>query len=253
MLLGAGVGVLLNPTTDLVSQSFSTWLANWLDLPGQIFIRLVQMVMIPLIITSIISGIISNSTENLKSFGLQLLLYFIFTTTVAIIIGLFVSLIMKPGQYFLELGGFPNSGGITTIPAAQQTSFMEDVPNAISNLIPNNPLESILSGEMLGVVIFTILIGVAITQLEKSTASPIIRFAEAVQKICMIVISWAMMLVPYAVFGLIAALTARIGIDVFFGLAYYILVVIIGLALLMVFYLVLVFTITKKNHWSICV
>lgn len=89
LLLGAGVGVLLNPTTDLVSQSFSTWLANWLDLPGQIFIRLVQMVMIPLIITSIISGIISNSTENLKSFGLQLLLYFIFTTTVAIIIGFY--------------------------------------------------------------------------------------------------------------------------------------------------------------------
>ncbi len=246
LVLGAGLGVLFNPSTGLLSEESSLRLAEWLDLPGQIFMRLVQMIMIPLIFTSIISGIVSNTSENLKKFGLRLLLYFIFTTAVAIIIGLTVTLILKPGQYILTHGGFPNSSGNTVTPS-EQTNVLENIPNAISNLIPNNPLESILTGEMLGVVIFTIIIGVAITQLQETTARPIIRFSEAVQKICMIVVSWAMRLVPYAVFGLMAALLSRTGAEIFLGLGYYIAVVILGLFILMVFYLAMVFLITKKS------
>ncbi len=249
LVLGAALGVLLNPSAGLLSEHFSLRLADWLDLPGQIFMRLVQMIMIPLIITSIITGIVSNTSENLKSFGLWLLLYFIFTTAIAIIIGLAVTLVLKPGQYFFRLGGFPNSGE-DQITSSEPTNLIENIPNAISNLIPNNPLESILTGEMLGVVIFTILIGVAITQLRVETVRPIIRFAEAVQKICMIVVSWAMMLVPYAVFGLMAALLSRTGIEIFLGLGYYMAVVIGGLLLLMIFYMLLVVGVAKKNPFT---
>ena len=249
LVLGVGVGILLNPSTGLLSENISLRLADWLDLPGQIFMRLVQMIMIPLIFTSIITGIVSNTSENLKTFGLRLLLYFIFTTAIAIIIGLVVTLVLKPGQYIFSLGGFPNSSENQILPN-EQTNLIENIPNAISNLIPNNPLESILTGEMLGVVIFTIIIGVAITQLREETARPIIRFSEAIQKICMIIVSWAMMLVPYAVFGLIAALLSRTGIDIFLGLGYYMVVVILGLMMLMTFYLVLILVVTKKNPFK---
>tara|TARA_R110000765_G_scaffold61845_1_gene119739 strand:+ start:304 stop:1632 length:1329 start_codon:yes stop_codon:yes gene_type:complete len=249
LVLGAGLGVLLNPSTGLVSEELSLGLANWLDLPGQIFMRLVQMIMIPLIFASIISGIVGNTTENLKTFGWRLLLYFIFTTAISIIIGLLVTLIMKPGQYIFKLGGFPNTSLEQSV-STETPILMENIPTTISNLIPNNPLESILMGEMLGVVIFTIIIGVAITQLHNETARPIIRFTEAIQKICMIVVSWAMILVPYAVFGLMAALLSRTGIDIFLGLGYYIVVVIIGLMLLMIFYLVLVLLVLKKNPFK---
>lgn len=246
LLLGALLGILINPSTGLVSKEFSEGLANWLDLPGQIFMRLVQMIMIPLIFASIISGIVGNTSSNLKTFGLRLLLYFLFTTVVAITIGLVVALIMKPGQYVLKMGGFPSSGE-KVVQTNEQTSLIENIPETISKLIPNNPLESILTGEMLGVVIFTIIIGVAITQLKHDTARPIIRFVEAIQKICMIVVSWAMILVPYAVFGLIAALLSKIGIEIFLGLGYYILVVVIGLLILTLFYLILVFAFTRTN------
>ena len=249
LALGAGVGVLLNPSTGLLSENISLRLADWLDLPGQIFMRLVQMIMIPLIFTSIITGIVSNTSDNLKTFGLRLLIYFVFTTAIAIIIGLVVTLILKPGQYIFSLGGFPNSGKSQIVPN-EQTNLIENIPNAISNLIPNNPLVSILTGEMLGVVIFTILIGVAITQLRQETARPIIRFSEAIQKVCMIVVSWAMMLVPYAVFGLIAALLSRTSVEIFLGLGYYIVVVVLGLIILLTFYLVLVLLVTKKNPFK---
>ncbi|WP_027419619.1 dicarboxylate/amino acid:cation symporter [Crocinitomix catalasitica] len=249
LILGAILGLIINPSSGFVSERFSLSLASWLDLPGKIFMRLVQMIMIPLIFASIISGIVSNTSENLKTFGLRLLLYFVFTTIVAISIGLLVTLIMKPGQYVYKLGGFPSSGD-QTIETAEQTSIIKNIPETISNLIPNNPLESILTGEMLGVVVFTIIIGVAITQLQQETSRPIIRLVESIQKICMIVVSWAMRLVPYAVFGLIAALLSRIGIEIFLGLGYYMLVVIIGLFILMTFYLVLVFAFTRQNPFK---
>ncbi|NQX97060.1 MAG: dicarboxylate/amino acid:cation symporter [Flavobacteriales bacterium] len=246
LVAGAGLGLLLNPSTGLVSESVGSWAANWLDLPGQIFMRLVQMIMIPLIFASIISGIISNTSENLKTFGLSLLLYFVFTTTVAIIIGLVVTLILKPGEYIFQLGGFPNNGK-SSIVAEEAPTLLENIPMAIANLIPNNPLESILTGEMLGVVIFTIIIGVAITQLKEDIARPVIRFIEAIQKICMIVVSWAMLLVPYAVFGLMAALLSRIGIEIFLGLGYYMMVVLLGLIVLTLFYLLMILVVTQKN------
>ncbi len=211
--------------------------------------RLVQMIMIPLIFASIISGIVGNTSENLKTFGLRLLIYFVFTTAVSIIIGTLVTLVMKPGEYIFSLGGFPNSSIETPISSAAPNIDL-DLPNAISKLIPNNPMESMLMGEMLGVVIFTIIIGVAITQLQKDTARPIIRFTEALQKICMTIVSWALILVPYAVFGLMAALLSRTGIDIFLGLGYYIGVVIIGLAILMFFYLLIVLVFAKKSPLS---
>lgn len=250
LILGALLGLALNPNTGWVSESFSSRLANWLDLPGQIFMKLVQMVMIPLIFASIISGIVSNTSGNLKTLGLRLLLYFIFTTTVAITIGVFITLVLNPGAFIYELGGFPSSGDTGIIPKAESSQLLENIPSAISGLIPDNPLQAILTGEMLGVVIFTIIIGVAITQLPEVNANPMIRFIEALQKICMIVVSWAMILVPYAVFGLVAALISRIGIDIFLGLGYYMLVVLLGLVILLVFYLLIVFLVVRENPFS---
>lgn len=207
------------------------------------------MIMIPLIFASIISGIVSNTSDNLKTFGLRLLLYFVFTTFVAISLGLLVTLLMEPGIYIYDMGGFPSSGE-KIIETATQVNPMDNIPETISKLIPDNPLEAILTGEMLGVVMFTIIIGVAITQLQNDTARPIIRFVEAIQKICMTVVSWAMMLVPYAVFGLMAALLSKIGVEIFLGLGYYMLVVIIGLILLVIFYLIMVFIVTRSNPFK---
>lgn len=246
LVLGAGLGVLLNPSTGLMAEEASARLADWLDLPGKVFMRLVQMIMIPLIFTSIITGIVSNPVDQLRTFGIRLLSYFIITTAVAISIGMIVTFIFNPGKYIYELGGFPNTSGASIEPAEQIILF-ENIPSAISNLIPNNPLESILTGEMLGVVMFTIIIGVAITQLKQETARPLVRFLEAMQKICMIVVSWAMMLVPYAVFGLMAALLSRTSAEVFIGLSYYMGVVILGLFILMLFYLVLTAILAQKN------
>lgn len=248
IVLGIALGIVLNPENGYVSEGISEKAASWLDMPGQIFLRLVQMVMIPLIFASIITGIISNSSENLKSMGLRLLTYFMITTVVSITIGMVLSYVMKPGKYINELGGLP--GGNSTSDLAKENVGSGSIPETIANLIPNNPLEAMITGEMLGVVIFTIIIGVAITQLPKRLFDPMIHFTEAIQKICMIVVSWAMQLVPFAVFGMMAALMARIGTEIISGLGYYILVVFIGLVLLLIFYLLVLRIFTDMSPWK---
>ncbi|MGR3810327.1 dicarboxylate/amino acid:cation symporter [Jiulongibacter sp. NS-SX5] len=248
ILVGVLVGIFLNPDSGFVSDSLSQSLANWLNLPGEIFMKLVQMVMIPLIFASIISGLASNVTDNLKSFGLWLLIYFIFTTIVAISIGTLMAYIFNPGEYVSSLGGFSSAETLPQTATSQSLEF--NIPKTISNLIPVNPLEAILTGEMLSVVIFTIIIGVAITQLEPGTASPLMRFIEALQKICMIVVGWAMQIVPFAVFGLMAALLSKTGFSIIIGLGYYILVVLVGLLILTIFYLIVYSAVKRESPFK---
>lgn len=247
VVLGAILGFILNPSTGYLKEETTTTVAEWLQLPGSIFMRLVQMIMIPLIFTSILTGIVSNNSEQLKTMGVRLILYFIFTTTVAIGIGSLITLTLEPGTYIHELGGFDGApGNITT----EVSKGFKSIPTAISELIPDNPLEAMITGEMLGVVIFTVIIAVAVTHLKEDLARPIVRFSEAIQKICMIVVSWAMLLVPYAVFGMIAALMATLGTKVLFGLGFYMAIVIGGLLILLLFYLLVVGLIGNQNPFE---
>ncbi len=244
LVLGSGLGIILNPDSGYLDTDLSAQLAAWLDLPGQVFMKLVQMVMIPLIFTSIISGIISNNSDQLRSMGFGLLLYFVATTFISIAIGAILVQLFKPGKMVFELGGFPGAGGESV---ASEALEKRPLPETISGLIPDNPLEAMLTGEMLGVVIFTVIIGLAVTQLAEHTARPIVKVVEAIQKICMIVVSWAMQLVPFAVFGLMAALLSRIGWEAVLGLTYFIGVVLLGLLVLFLIYMLILILLARKN------
>lgn len=106
LFLGLLLGIALSPGLGWVSKETATIIGNWLSLPGKLFLKLVQMIMIPLILTSIISGIIGTSGEQLKQMGLRILLYFIFTTIVSISIGVALVSWLKPGASIFRQGAF---------------------------------------------------------------------------------------------------------------------------------------------------
>lgn len=247
--IGLAVGTLMNPATGIFPEKLSQSLGNWMALPGQLFLKLVQMIMLPLIFTSIISGIVSNSSEQLKKMGLRLLAYFVVTTTVSIAIGIILTVHLKPGTFIFENQAFDIPEGMRTAISGGSDSF-QSIPDAIIRLIPENPLAAMISGEMLSIVIFTIIIGVAIIQLPKRTVQSTLDLFHAIQEICMTIVTWAMYLVPFAVFGLLAQLTSSIGIEGLAGIGYYVGIVLLGLALLLVFYLVLVATVGGKNPFA---
>ena len=107
-----------------------------------------------------------------------------------------------------------------------------------------------VSGEMLSIVIFTIIIGVAVLSLPDDLLKPVKLLLGAVQEICMTVVKWAMLLVPIAVFGLMAQLTSSIGLNSLSGLGFYVLVVLIGLLLLVGVYLLLVSLLGQSNPFK---
>jgi Na+/H+-dicarboxylate symporter len=243
MVLGIITGFALGPELNWVDPKLSSQITGWLALPGNLFLKLVQMIMIPLIFTSIVSGIISNTGDQLKKMGSRLLVYFVGTTIISITIGVFLARIFQPGKRLFELGDFraPEFETMTG------ESAFSDIPGAITGLLPSNPLAAMVSGEMLSIVIFTIIVGIAITQLSEKAVAPITKLFESVQEISMTVVSWAMLLIPYAVFGLMAQLVANLGLESLQGLGFYILIVLLGLLMLLAVYMLIVTFLGRYN------
>jgi len=251
LILGVSFGLLLSPQNGWLEKNTVNTIGNWLALPGTLFLKLVQMIMIPLIVASIITGIASNEKENLKKLGGSVLLYFLATTTIAVTIGTVLASIFKSGSYFHQqaINEHPKVISDTGNNGALSFGF-DKIPDAISNLLPDNPLASMMNVEMLSIVIFTIIIGIAVLLLPDNLLRPVKLLLSAIQEICMTVVKWAMLLVPIAVFGLMAQLTSSVGLSSLAGLGYYVLIVLAGLFLLVVIYLLFVSLIGKSNPFQ---
>jgi len=248
LFLGVGFGLLLSPQNGWITKETADALGNWLALPGVLFLKLVQMIMIPLIVASIITGIASNDKDSLKKLGGGVLLYFLGTTIVSVSLGTVLSLLFKPGRFLHQQSLSEHNEIMTTSTKDTELSFgLENIPDAISNLLPENPLASMVNADMLSIVIFTIIIGVAVLSLEAALLRPVKVLLSAIQEVCMTVVKWSMLLVPVAVFGLMAQLTSSVGLSSLSGLAYYVGIVLLGLLLLVFFYLGLVVILGKTN------
>lgn len=251
LFLGVGLGILISPSVNWVPESVSQVIGNWLALPGKLFLKLVQMIMIPLIFASIIRGIASNNEEQLRKMGLGVVVYFVITTIISITIGTLITILLRPGDLIHQASIEEHKEIVSKLDASGSSlPGLNDIPNAISELLPDNPLASMVTGEMLSIVIFTIIIGIAITALSQHMQQPIMKLLSAVQEICMTVVNWAMRLVPMAVFGLMAQLSSSVGLSSVTGIGLYMVVVLLGLLLLLFIYLIIVGTLGKTNPFS---
>ncbi len=181
-----------------------------------------------------------------------MVLFFIATTALAIIIGLTVASIIKPGTYVdsqalqATLGTLP----VTVEQAAPQTLELKELPQKVITLLPANPLSSMVESNMLQVVIFAMVIGIALVMMAPEQAKPLLDLMGSLQEVCMTVVRWAMLLAPIAVFGLLAQLTAKLGMDALLGMAVYVGTVLLGLLLMFCVYLVIIFIIAKLNPFE---
>ena len=100
MALGIGTGVLLGPSTDLVEPSLATTIGNWLALPGQLFLALVQMIVIPLVFASVIRGLAATEgIDQLRRLGTRVVLFFVAMTAAGIGIGIGMGVLIRPGRF----------------------------------------------------------------------------------------------------------------------------------------------------------
>ena len=247
MFAGLIVGILLGPAVGLVEPQTGVLLGNWLALPGQLFLATIQMIVVPLVVASVIRGLASSEDlDQLRRLGLVVTAYFIATTAVAALIGLWLAEILGPG---LGLAGTIEStatlsDSIQTTPAIPGAA---ELPDALIGLLPGNPLSSMVQGEMLQVVIFSMIVGVALVSMPPAQSKPLLELLGSLQQVCMTVVRWAMLLAPLAVFGLMARLTSQIGLEALFGMAFYVATVLLGLLLLLGLYVLLLYLFVQES------
>ncbi len=188
---------------------------------AELFLRLLRMAIIPLIITSIISGVLSIGTaRGLGRLGVKTFVYYITSSLLAIITGLFLVNLFRPGVGAnIDLKEVPQK-----IEAAQQS-----IGELLFRIIPENPFQSIATGDVLPVIFFCILFGYFITRLNDPYRTQLSDFFQgtfqAMMKLTHVVIWTA----PVGVFGITARITATSGFGAFKSLGFYFLVVLLGL------------------------
>lgn len=256
ILIGMAAGVLsglaLSPSgLALVPEDTAYALAPWIALPGVIFISLLKMVVVPLVLCSIILGLsTAGSLEHLKHMGVRLLLYFVLTTSVAITIGITMANIVKPGTMIDPQVVERTLETAENGEAAQdQPQTLENltIPQRIANIIPTNPAEASLNRDMLQIVVLAIFLGICVITISSEITKPFEDLCLFGQTAAMTIISWAMMIAPIAVFGLLCDITIKIGFDIIASVAAYFFTVLGSLGLMLIVYMLIVSMVAGRN------
>lgn len=210
---------------------------------GQGFIRLMQMLVVPLVFFSIIDGTRSmGDTETLGKVGIRIVIFYLFTTAVAITIALLLATTIKPGIGMnMKVGSNTYEGA-----SGENISFVE----TILDMIPTNPFEALAKGDMLQVIIFAVIVGLIIARMSEKTET-IGNIVTEANDLMMKMTMGVMKLAPIGVFCLIARTFSTLGYDVILSMASYMLTVLLGLGVqLMLVYMVLLTVFVRVNPFT---
>lgn len=254
ILLGMTLGLLWG----LVSkwQSFDpTITIHYVKPLGDIFTSLLKMIATPLVISSLIVGIGGlKDVSNISSMSKKTIGLYLFTTFIAIIIGLTYANIMKPGEGIateskqLLLDSF-SSEMVQANTQAQEV--IDGGPlKTIVKMFPENVMKSFSeNGSMIQVVLFILFFGICMIQVDRMHSKPVLNFFEGINVVILKMIDNIMLYAPFGIFGIVAGVTVMLpNFDIFFALMQYSLCVILALfTMILVVYPALIYYFTKKN------
>ena len=241
LVLGDDVGVGLDD--DALDS-----LTSYLKIPANIFLSVILMIIVPLIFASIVVAIANlGAKEKLKTLGLGIGVYFVITTTIAILIAITLASIIAPGS-ILDLTALQESHNLSEDDLKVTEGFsLDDIPEVVSNIIPRNPVVSYLEGQMFSILIMALIVGLSMATLPKDSVKPLLDLLESIQKITLYILLMAMKIVPFAVFGLIVGMVATVGVETMIGLGVYMITVVLGLGSMLLVYAMFIKFVAKRS------
>lgn len=221
LIAGVIVGVFLHAHQNPFIVGFLTFV-------GQLFIRMIQMVVIPLVISAIVIGITSvGDNKQLGKFGKKMIVYYGIITVAAVTIGAILALLFQPGenaaQYIAQGAADDIQHTVASTIAAQKGQLL----NLFLGFIPRNPLESIAKGDMVPIMIFSLIFSIALAKVGDVNRS-LVSFFESVFAATMKVTDWIMYFAAPGVFALTAISVSQFGADIFVSISKYLMVLMIG-------------------------
>lgn len=186
-----------------------------LDLVGQAFIRIIQMVVIPLVCSAIIVGISSiGDSKQIGKFGKKMLLLYTIISVTAVSIGAALALIVKPG---LGVQNLIDQASAADIQAQVSTYILMQegqIGNMILDMIPQNPLGALANGEMVPIIFFVVIFALALSKVGEINR-PIVSFFESVFAATMKLTDWIMVFAAPGIFALTTVAVANFGLEIF--------------------------------------
>lgn len=233
------LGLALGAIAGVLGRQFfgdAPWLAwiadNVANPVGQVFLRMLFMIVVPLIFGSVTLGVASlGDLKKIGRVGGKAFAFFFATTALAATIGLTLMNVLAPGKQMdpaVRAGLLEKYGGA----AAEKLGGGIDFGiNTFVNIVPRNIVDTMARMDMLGLIFFSIVFGVALTMIPAEKSKPIMDVLDGLVEAVAKIIDFAMNLAPYGVAGLIFTVTASFGTEVLQSLALYVLTVLLGLTL----------------------
>ena len=199
------IGLVLGGIVGLVAGESILWVEPF----GNLFVRLLKMIVMPLILTTLVIGAAGISPAELGKVGIKIVVFYLITSAFAVAVGLLMGNIFKPGLG-LDLGAVGEAAGR----ALERPS----VVNTFLNIIPTNPFEALTTGAVLPTIFFAVIFGIGVSYLKISSNERIRNAGEIIYnvfdgaaEVMYIIVKWVLQYAPIGVFALIAVVFAKQG------------------------------------------
>ena len=216
---GLIIGGILNVTKAVGSVPYE--ICNTV---GELFLRLIRMVVVPLIFASVVHAVAGlGDLRRLSRIGGRTLAFYLCTTGIAVVIGMIVVTVIQPGVG-ADLG--------LTADAERVSRITQEGPPSVSELllriVPTNPIDALVRADVLQIIFFGVILGAGLGVLG-SRAEPITKFVEVLYDVMLLIVHWVLKIIPLGVAALMARAVARAGVEVMVPLGKYMAAVIAGL------------------------
>jgi Na+/H+-dicarboxylate symporter len=232
LLFGIALGAALHPYAD--NPGLVAFNMHVLRPIGQIFLRSIFMIVVPMVFSALVIGVYQlGRGHNLSGVAGRTLAFTVVLSAASVAIGVALVNLLQPGRGF-QLGSA--AGGASGVQAIEaNAAAAKPLSDVIIELIPRNPLESAvraLDGEMLPLMVFAVIFGVAVSGLAKSKDEDdvvLVRVFEQIFDACMRIVHFAMLLAPFAVFAIVFNTAFTFGTGIVASLMFYVATVVAGL------------------------
>lgn len=198
---------------------------------GDIFIRLLMMIAIPLVFASLVVGVSSlHDVGRMARIGGKTISYYLFTTALAITIGVAFGNVIQPGKQ-MDANSKERLLAAYSEDAASkiEQNMSIDVVDFLVNLVPKNPVRALAEADMLQIIFFALLFGIALLMIPNEKSDKVVGFFDAVSDTMIRMVDFVMKIAPYAVFAIIAATVSEFGFGILQTLIWYMSAVLLGL------------------------
>lgn len=248
ILLGVILGVYLPYPTLAAEPDSYFFIHEFFNIVGQLFIRLITMVVVPLVVSSLIVGVSSlGDSRQLGRMGGKVLVYFLLLMTISAFLGAGLALGLQPGEN-LQQNLLAQANVASVIQQLQQAPHT-DLQTLFFNMIPRNPVESLANADLVPVILFTLFFGAAIASIGEA-GKPLINFFEALFTATMKLTDWVMIFAVPGVFSLAFTTVAKSGVGIFSDLWLYAATILAGLLIQMLVIFPLILKVFAKINFT---